>query len=124
MQVKFTIQEEYVKCGKPGCKSCPHGPYRYKYWREGGVLKKKYLGKPEDQALFDKEGEPAFKAQETAVPKTIHDFLSIPASSSFSKTRIAHRAYVRRHRGTSDQSVINLLNEELRLWNLYRGKRR
>ncbi len=44
----YTYRPEYVKCGKRGC-SCTkgkgHGPYWYAYWKEGGTLKKKYLGK-------------------------------------------------------------------------------
>lgn len=44
----YTYRREYVKCGKRGC-SCAkgkgHGPYWYAYWKEGGKLKKQYLGK-------------------------------------------------------------------------------
>jgi hypothetical protein len=36
---------ETVKCGKPGCTSCPHGPYWYAYYREEGKLKSRYIGK-------------------------------------------------------------------------------
>ncbi len=41
-----TYREERVKCGKKGCTKCPHGPYVYKYWREDGRLRKRYVGKP------------------------------------------------------------------------------
>jgi hypothetical protein len=40
-----TIREEYVKCGKPYCYRCKHGPYYYGYWKENGKLKKKYIGR-------------------------------------------------------------------------------
>jgi hypothetical protein len=41
-----TIREEYVKCGKSDCSKCKHGPYYYAYWKDdGGMLKKKYIGK-------------------------------------------------------------------------------
>lgn len=40
-----SYRAEYVKCGKKGCKSCPHGPYWYGYERKGGKLHKKYYGK-------------------------------------------------------------------------------
>jgi len=33
-----------VFCGK-GCKGCPHGPYWYGYWKEGGKTRSKYIGK-------------------------------------------------------------------------------
>jgi len=40
-----TFRCEFVKCGKAGCKKCPHGPYWYAYWREGKRLRKRYVGK-------------------------------------------------------------------------------
>jgi hypothetical protein len=39
---------ETVKCGKPGCKSCPHGPYWYAYYREEGRMRSRYIGKTLD----------------------------------------------------------------------------
>lgn len=45
----ITYRQEYAKCGKTACTKCNegpgHGPYWYAYHREGGKLKKKYLGK-------------------------------------------------------------------------------
>jgi hypothetical protein len=38
-------RQELVRCGKATCKSCPHGPYWYEYWSEGGKRRSKYLGK-------------------------------------------------------------------------------
>lgn len=40
-----TLRQEHVKCGKPGCTKCPHGPYWYAYWREGGRTRSRYVGK-------------------------------------------------------------------------------
>ena len=40
-----TYRRESVRCGKPGCTTCPHGPYWYAYYREGGRLKSRYIGK-------------------------------------------------------------------------------
>lgn len=40
-----TFRAEYVRCGKPNCGSCPHGPYWYEYFREDGKLRKRYHGK-------------------------------------------------------------------------------
>lgn len=46
---KITYRLERVNCGKERCKKCKkapsHGPYWYGYWREGGKLKSKYIGK-------------------------------------------------------------------------------
>ncbi len=40
-----TYRLEPVTCGKPGCRRCPHGPYWYAYYREGGRLRSRYIGK-------------------------------------------------------------------------------
>ncbi len=40
-----TYRLESVKCGKPGCTRCPHGPYWYAYWRENGRTRSQYVGK-------------------------------------------------------------------------------
>ncbi len=47
---KRIYQLERVRCGKIGCKCARengklHGPYWYAYWREGGKLKSRYVGK-------------------------------------------------------------------------------
>jgi hypothetical protein len=39
-----TYRLERVRCGKPNCKSCPHGPYWYAYYREGKRLRSRYIG--------------------------------------------------------------------------------
>lgn len=40
-----TFRQERVRCGREGCTRCPHGPYWYAYWREGGRLRSRYIGK-------------------------------------------------------------------------------
>ena len=40
-----TYRLESVRCGKEGCKTCPHGPYWYAYYREEGKLKSRYIGR-------------------------------------------------------------------------------
>lgn len=42
---KVTYRQERVRCGRDGCSRCPHGPYWYAYWREGGRLRSRYIGK-------------------------------------------------------------------------------
>lgn len=39
-----TYRQEWVRCGKE-CKSCPHGPYWYCYWKEDGKTRTRYIGK-------------------------------------------------------------------------------
>lgn len=46
-----TYRRESVKCGKPGCRKCPHGPYWYAYYREGGRLRSRYIGKDLPEGL-------------------------------------------------------------------------
>jgi hypothetical protein len=47
---EVTYRLENVRCGKPNCRSCPHGPYWYAYYREGKKLRSRYIGRelPED----------------------------------------------------------------------------
>jgi hypothetical protein len=40
-----------VYCGKANCHSCPHGPYLYEYWKEGGKVHKRYLGKAKSSEI-------------------------------------------------------------------------
>lgn len=39
------FRSQTVRCGKPGCTRCPHGPYWYAYWREDGRVRTRYIGK-------------------------------------------------------------------------------
>ncbi|HEX8097819.1 MAG TPA: DUF6788 family protein [Pyrinomonadaceae bacterium] len=48
-----TFKLELVRCGRKNCRCAAgkgHGPYWYKYWREGGKTRSAYVGKklPED----------------------------------------------------------------------------
>ena len=42
---KVGYRRQSVRCGKRGCTRCPHGPYWYAYWREGGRVRTRYIGK-------------------------------------------------------------------------------
>ncbi len=46
------LKLEMVRCGKDGCRQCPHGPYWYVYWSEPGVTKTAYVGKGVGRARF------------------------------------------------------------------------
>lgn len=62
----MSVTQEYVKCGKSGCKKCAsglgHGPYWYEYWREGDRIRKRYLGKSLD-GYQDRAKKPRARAQ-------------------------------------------------------------
>ncbi len=42
---RITYRQEYVRCGKERCRSCPHGPYWYAYWKERGRTRSRYIGR-------------------------------------------------------------------------------
>lgn len=44
------LRRQHVRCGKSNCKKCPHGPYWYAYWWEGGRRRSRYVGKLEKDA--------------------------------------------------------------------------
>jgi hypothetical protein len=44
------VCKQWVRCGRPNCRCArgrPHGPYSYRFWREGGRLRKQYV-RPEE----------------------------------------------------------------------------
>jgi hypothetical protein len=43
-----SYRQQHVRCGKPTCTRCPHGPYWYAYWREGDKVRSRYIGKTLD----------------------------------------------------------------------------
>jgi hypothetical protein len=49
----MSFQQEYVRCGKRNCRSCPHGPYWYEYWRGPRGTQKKYWGKRDPRVTQD-----------------------------------------------------------------------
>ncbi len=55
----LTYQTQYRKCGKASCGTCRdgqgHGPYWYAYWREGGRLRSRYIGKCQARATSENE---------------------------------------------------------------------
>jgi hypothetical protein len=45
---RVRLQARLVRCGKANCTRCPHGPYWYAYWMEGGRRRSRYVGKLAD----------------------------------------------------------------------------
>ncbi|MGH8909587.1 MAG: hypothetical protein ACRD0K_24635 [Egibacteraceae bacterium] len=37
-------RQQHVRCGRD-CAACPHGPYWYAYWKEGGRSRSQYIGR-------------------------------------------------------------------------------
>jgi hypothetical protein len=46
-----SLRKQMVRCGKAGCTKCPHGPYWYAYWTEGGKRRSRYVGRLLDESL-------------------------------------------------------------------------
>ena len=41
----LSYRQEQVRCGKPTCTRCPHGPYWYAHWTQDGRAHKRYIGR-------------------------------------------------------------------------------
>lgn len=41
---RVTYRQQHVRCGRQ-CGSCPHGPYWYAHWKEGGHARSQYIGR-------------------------------------------------------------------------------
>ncbi len=37
-------RQKTVRCNKDACGTCPHGPYWYAHWHEGGRKRSQYIG--------------------------------------------------------------------------------
>jgi hypothetical protein len=122
-----TYQYEKVKCGKPRCRTCPHGPYWYAYWKEGGRTRSRYVGKTLHGGAsgeFEEEPPPATSPRDVARIKdpTESDFNIIGCDRgerSWNEIRKAYRRATFKHhpdRGGDPrmQVIINLAYERIR----------
>jgi len=102
--MKITWRCEYVRCGNPRCRSCPHGPYWYGYWKEGGRLRKRYHGRtdPRERDRAGRAGGAARNAdpaddifnRETATPFLAYIILGVPAPHTWASIQAAYKARV------------------------------
>lgn len=118
----ITIRDEFVKCGRKGCKSCPHGPYRYSYQKINGKLHKKYLGKPlapvVDLIQPDEAGLTAFEAARGILLDTLISQLN---RRTFTDSRQSYRRALRSAERDGDHAGCVELR---RLWMEAWGNRR
>lgn len=49
---KFRLRRRLIRCGKPNCQACPHGPYYWLVWKAEGKQHERYLGKLPDGAVW------------------------------------------------------------------------
>jgi len=55
------------------CKSCPHGPYWYQYWREGKRVRKRYIGKVNPFGGRDRTSEEKARVDPPPPPENADD---------------------------------------------------
>lgn len=49
-----TVHVQWVRCGRANCRCSHgqlHGPYHYRFWREGGRLRKQYVKRSDVEAV-------------------------------------------------------------------------
>jgi hypothetical protein len=99
---RYTYRAEYVRCGR-SCGGCPHGPYWYGYWREGGRLKKRYFGRQdprvppaEGPALEPRSWDRIFRRDTASVPLAL-EILGIDPETSRDVARTVYRQLSLRH---------------------------
>lgn len=122
---EMTIREELVYVQRKGVRRGPYGPYRYGYWREGGRVRKKYLGKVTGRA---EDEEPDFAARLLANDEVPDwwclDLLGCLAGDSFTVRRAKYREKIRAccpHSGCYNERKYQLYR---RAWDVIRKGRR
>lgn len=89
---------ESVKCGRKGCKKCPHGPYWYAYRKENGKTKKRYVGKVKPETFTDLEALERQLLEGKTCPRWfLCEVLGVLEKDSFTTIRKAYRKMVREY---------------------------
>jgi hypothetical protein len=63
---------QWVRCGKPRCRCVDgalHGPYHYRFWREAGRLRKRYV--PAAEAAVTRNACQARRAREAGARRAL-----------------------------------------------------
>jgi hypothetical protein len=110
MLPKYSFRCEYVRCNKGACRSCPHGPYWYGYFREGEKTRKRYFGRKDPRECDRGEREAATPTQatadhpwdailcsKTASLKLAREILGVPLSAHPETWKAAYVALVKKH---------------------------
>lgn len=96
MSGTWSYQSKYVKCGNRRCKSCPHGPYWYRFQTVNRKTKCEYVGKtrPTVEALRPTEKphpHDAIYDKSTASCRLAWEILCLPAGSTEGLARETYR---------------------------------
>lgn len=120
------VAKEWIRCGKQGCRKCPHGPYLYEYFRQDGRLKKKYIGKAFADALPDDEpDEPlAVVEEENLTQDQARVILGVAFGYSFTEMRQSYRDAVRALKPMDAEVAAARYVLLKAAWKVLRGDRR
>jgi len=92
----WSYQVEYISCGKK-CKSCPHGPYWYRYQKQSGKTIKEYVGKfmafqygvEGAQEMMTRDPRRLILKGDTATPNLAYAILGLKPGAGPDETRRA-----------------------------------
>jgi hypothetical protein len=116
MAKHWTYRQEAVKCGKPTCKRCPHGPYWYRYSYSKGKTTKEYVGKNRPQDGPQREGDEPYEDcwkdilnKRTATVLLACDILGVSTDTAKETVKRAFRSLALLHhpdRGGSHEMAV------------------
>ena len=97
--MKETFRSEYVKCGKPACRSCPHGPYWYAYRKDHGKTRKRYIGKdmPAECRRSNPHRLDTIFDRQLATSEVAREILGLQVGCTFAEARTAYRLLTLEH---------------------------
>ena len=93
----WTFRAEYVRCGKPSCRACPHGPYWYAYRHRGARMEKRYHGKLDPRPATTESYDQLDRifSRTTATEELAWQILGIPKTDDFERVRTYFDVVVR-----------------------------
>lgn len=104
-------RSEYVKCGKAGCRRCPHGPYWYAYWRQDGKLRKRYIGKVDPRKGEEQNPHDDIFDARKATLRLAFDIMGLPYGSTLERAKQTFRELSKKlhpDRGGTDREQSRL----------------
>jgi hypothetical protein len=91
----WCFRSEYVRCGKDGCNTCPHGPYWYGYFRVGTRVHKRYFGKRDPRKGAQPHPWDVIFCAESASVRLACEILNLAESATYQPARRHWNRYVR-----------------------------
>ncbi len=122
---KESYRSKWIKCGKK-CSGCPHGPYWYAYWWEGGRQRSRYVGK-ELPGVDPSRGQSApspwdaIFERRTASPELAAEILGLRSPVDLAKLQTHYRVQMMENhpdRGGDEHKAkqLNCAYEYLKTW--------